>query len=302
MESFNQRNQSGYNQASYNQSNYNQSNNSQSSYGQQNMSTTKQGKRISKDDLLKYLETNKDAAKLANIVDLNEIISEQELISIEKAPFQGVLEIKWLPKNLADILKISSTKYLHTGCLKKITFRYGKRNEQQMDLQVSLLSSIVSCFYAQFSTMTVANQATFIQKLFERLKSDSSNSKFTHFGYNKKYKWHKTDIEVELAKCSYDGKVLKYLSDYFHINIFVLDIERDQIYYSGDEYVPFKNTIFVLKFSDGTYEPISSQNVKVFAPVHQLVKDVFYFSFNWGFFFGFQRLWDFLDVYQPKLL
>ncbi len=240
-------------------------------YNSNQQSMVKIGKRISKDDLLKYIETNKDAAKNINIIDLNETVSEHEVTSIEKAPFQGIQEIKFLPKKLAKILKINSIKYLHTGCLKTITIRNGK---QQTNLQISLLSSIMTCFHTQFSTMTVANQASFIQKLFERLKVDSLGSKFTQFGYNKKYKWHKNDIETELLKCSYDGKVLKYLSDYFHINIFILDIERDQIYYPGDEYVPFKNTIFVLKFEDGIYEPISTQNIRVFTPGCQLINDI----------------------------
>lgn len=265
METFNQRPQYNSNNQYSSNNQYNQNN----QYSQQN--AVKTGKKINTDDLLKYIETNKETTKNVNVVDLNETVSEQNLTSIDKASFQSIQEIKFLPPKLAQIFKINSTKYLHAGCLRSVTIRNGKH---QTNLQISLLSSIITCFHASFSTMPVVNQSTFIQKLFERLRIDSSGSKFTQFGYNKKYKWHKTEIETELLKCSYDGKVLKYLSDYFHINIFVLDLERDQLYYPGDEYIPFKNTIFVLKFADGTFEPISTQNIKVFSTQNQIINEI----------------------------
>lgn len=227
----------------------------------QNQPVVKTGKRISKDDLLKYIETNKEVAKNINYVDLNETVSEKDLQTIEKTQFQTLSEVRYLPPNLASILKPNLNKYLHAGCLRTIVVRNGK---QQTNLQISLLSSIMTCMYPQFSTMTVVNQTTFLGKLFERLKSEASGIKFTQFSYNKKYKWHKGEIEVELDKCSYDGKSLKYISDYFHINLFILDIERDQMFYPGDEYVPYKSTVFLLKFEDGIYEPLFFGNTRVF--------------------------------------
>lgn len=267
---------------------------------------TKTGKRIGKDDLLKYIEMNKDAQKNLNIVDLNENVDQIKPTSIEKAKFQGVEEIKYLPENLAKIFKIDKTKYLHTGCLKTINFKQTKLKSQAINLEISLLSSIITCFHIDFPLMPVNNQAIFINKLFERLKNDSM-SKFTEFKYSKKYKWAKSDIENSMMKSNYDGKVMKYLSDYFHINIFILDVERDQLYYPGDEYIPYKNTIFVLKFSDNTFQPIFTQNVKVFTPVNQIIIDIrsnldYVSVINLGetMSMGLEEVEEDLEIYLPN--
>lgn len=231
----------------------------------------KLGKRISKEELLKYIETNKETAKNINIVDLNEVIPEQEFTSIEKAPYQAIQEIRFLPENLSKIFKIGTTKYLHTGCLKSINAKNGKH---QTNLQISLLSSIITCFHSQFSLMSVSNQAIFINKVFDRLRVDSSGTKFAQFKYNKLFKWKKEDIENDLMKNNYSGKVLKFLCDYFHINIFIIDIEKDQLCYPGNKYIPYRNTIFVLKFEDGTFEPVSIQNMRVFGPALKLIENI----------------------------
>lgn len=225
----------------------------------QNKFITKVGKRISKEDLIKYLEVNKEILKNINIVesvvDLNETSNktEKEEYQLENATFQMTFEVKYLPPNIEKIMDLKKYKYLHTGCLKTIVL---KNKRQHNVLQISLLSSIMTCLYPQFSQMIDTDQSSLIERLFEKIKSDIFSDSFKKNDYTKKYKWTKEEIEAELINCSYNGKSLKYISDFFHINIFILNLEKDKILFPVNEIVMFKKTIFLLKFPDNTYEPI----------------------------------------------
>lgn len=246
-----------------------QRNYSQANYSQQNQ--TKVGKRISKEDLLRYIELNKESLKNAKYVDLNSASEEETLNIIEKSQNSVLSEIKYLPPNLASIFNITTNKYLHTGCLKTMNIKSGK---SQTHIQVSFLSSILTCLYPQFSTITTVNQMSFIARLLERLKIEAGGAKFVQFGYKKKYQWVKEDLAADVAKGTYESNVIKYISDYFHINIFILDLVKDLLLFGGDNYVPYKQTIFLLKYEDSTYEPVFCGIFRVFTIESQIIKTI----------------------------
>jgi hypothetical protein len=217
------------------------------------------GKRISKNDLLVFIENNKEIVKNINYVDLNDPVDEIDTNSIEQVNIQSIVEIRYLPDNLSLILKPNINKYSHTGCLKTI------KSSNKNIIQISLLSSIITCLHYNFSILSLQNQLTFMTKVFERLKNESAGSKFTEFRYFRKYRWNKHDIETDFNNSSCSVKVLKYLSDYFHINIFILDIEKDDIFFTGNEFIPHKNSVFLLKYSDDVYEPLFLGNLRFFS-------------------------------------
>jgi hypothetical protein len=219
------------------------------------------------DDLFKYLKKNSEAFKFVSYIDLNDKVEKTIALTIDKLHFQDSKKINYLPTNLANIFKVNSNnlhKYLHIGVLKAID---GISN-------ISLFSSIITCLKQTFISQTTSNQTLFIMKFVERLKSESKGSKFVEFGY-KRYKWDKTDLYNDLSNGAASGNVVKYLCDYLHINIFVLDLDKDELYFGGgEEYIPYKKTIFLLKYEDDTFEPFCTEQSRIFVANDDLIKHI----------------------------
>lgn len=279
----------------------------QKPYGQpwqNNAPIPKQGKRISKDDLISYIKTNKDVLKNVKYVDLNEIQEKEKPTFLEKTQFQNLVEIDYFPPNLTQIFKINSSnnhKYLHAGCLRTI-------NTKTKTFQVSFFSSIMSCLKPSFFSSPVSYQISFMNQFIERLKEESTGIKFNEFGYKKKYGWKVNDLKEDINDNQFGPNIYKYVSDYFHINIFILDLEKDLLFFGGDEYIPFKYSIFLLKYSDMTYEPIFVGGQRTFAAESDIVKELIrnnpdnvnvYHMAN-KMSLGFEESEEDLAMYKPK--
>ena len=239
--------------------------------GFQNKNSIKIGKRINKEDLLRYIENNKEVMKNINYVDLNESSSEKEMKTIEQSNFQTTSEVKYLPPNLSIIMNLSHKKYLHVGCLKTMSFKNGKISKT---LKISFLTSIITCFDHSFSSMTVANQTAFIQNLFGKLKSEIIGDQFKQYDYAKMYGWTKDELYQDIIECIYSPKIIKTIEDFFHINIFILDLEKDQLLFHGDKYVKHKRSIFILKYNESDYEPLFLGSHRYFTTENNQVNNI----------------------------
>lgn len=263
--------------------------------------TQKQGRRISTDELIKYIKTNKEVLKTVKCIDLNDVPINVQPTSLEKTQFQNLVEVDYLPTNLSQIFKLNSgQKYLHAGCLRTI-------NVKTKTLMVSFYSSILSCLIQQFFSAPLGEQINFTLKLLDRLKKDSCGTTYTELAYKRRYGWKPNDIENEINMNLVTQNVMKFVSDYFHINIFILNLEKDLLHFGGDEYIPYKRTIFLIKYPDGIFEPLFVGNTRAFTVDNEIIKEirndmdcVNVFNFTDKHVLGFEETEEELVLYLPK--
>jgi hypothetical protein len=202
--------------------------------------------------LISFIEKNiKIFEKIGNI-DLNIYQTETKIIN-NKICFDGELFIYF------EKLKY----YKYNDNIQHIIINNKKHN-------VSLISSILYCLYLNYTNMIDENKEKFIKKLIEKMASEVY-IKFTEFEFSK-MKWKKNDIVENINNNIYDYKVLKYLSDYFVINIFI--IKNNKLYFcGGNNFIQFRKNIFV-ELKDEIYNPIFSEYKKVFSLSDVVIQNI----------------------------
>ena len=222
--------------------------------------TKKTGKILTIEDLIEYFKKNKENIETVGTVDLNEVPKIEEKIS--KLHFQDVQKVSFLPEKLSEIFKLKSHKYLHAGILQFIN------NDN-----ISFYSSIITCLKQHFSFQPIETQKIFMSSFLRRLSKESKNAFFNKMNY-KSHGWTKSDITDTIFQGPINKKVQKFICDYLHVNIFVLDLENDSINFCDNIYVPYKKSIFLLKYVDNVYEPFFSEQSKVFKMTDFIMKCV----------------------------
>lgn len=225
----------------------------------------KSGKRISITDLLKFIKTNAEAIKSIGCVDLNDVSNDDMKLCnrIDQLQFQDIKRVTFLPLNLNKIFDIEIDKYLHAGVLHSCSPK--DKND------VTLYSAVLSCLRSSFLSQPESHQSMFIQKFIERFKLESK-TKFETFEY-KKLKWNKNDLYDDIYVSPVGKNIIKYMADYFHINIFVLDIEDDELYFcNGELFIPYKKNVFLIRYSDGTFEPFFTEQSRTMSYNDKIIK------------------------------
>ena len=221
-------------------------------------------KRITTEDLVKFIKINKSTFQNIGCVDLNESIEIDTVL--QQLSFQDVKKIYSLPPNISNFLKIDQeniSKYLHAG-----TFNNNK------NINLSLFSSIISCFKRTFIGQSIVSQEKFLLKFIDIFKYNISKL-FDTYNYNSLYNWSKSDIINDIDHGIFTGQILKLLCDFFCVNIFVLDIYADKVYFgSGIHYIPYKRNIFLLKFKNDIFEPFFTEQTRLFTLSDTLTQNI----------------------------
>ena len=222
------------------------------------------GKRITNDDLFKFIRKNSESFKNIGCIDLNKIESDIKITKLNKLTYQDIQKINYLPPNLSKIFKLNLSdfnRYLHYGPLNSVTI---KDKKTETDLFVTLFSSVIYCVYQSFSSLQIESQKKFIVELIIRMKKESS-VKYIDFLYSK-YKWNKTDLYKDMDNGVFGPNIIKYLSDYLSVNIFILDLVEDKLFFGGgNEFISFRKNIFLIKYEDDVYEPLFTEQSKTFS-------------------------------------
>lgn len=92
----------------------------------------------------------------------------------------------------------------------------------------------------------------------------------TEFGYNK-LKWNKKTLKDNISNNVIDAGTVRVVSDYLHINVFIINEDSKQIEYGGAEFIPFKKNLFLYKYKDNFY-PVFLKENKIFKFSTPLVK------------------------------
>jgi hypothetical protein len=225
--------------------------------------------RITIGTLLTFIKEN-ITNKVQNTTDCIDIVdvknkTVQQNDNIDKLNFQDVKRVTFLPSNLSDIFDLYDIKFFHAGVLSKCS------DKDKYD--VSLYASVISCLKHSFLAQPSQYQANFLEKFLHRFKSEAK-TKFDTFEY-KKFKWNKSELFSDINDNVLGKNVVKYLSDYFHINIFILDLEEDELHFSnGIEFVPYKKNVFILRHPDNTFEPFYTEYSKTFGLADVTLKKI----------------------------
>lgn len=231
---------------------------------EQKYQTINQGKRISTSDLINFINKNSSIINSIGCVDLNNTNKNTQDVqkTISPLKFQDIQKITFLPKNLSKIFDIDN-KYLHIGVLRQFS-EHDHRN-------ISIFSAILSCLKQSYTKQQMTYQSNLILNLIDRLKKESQGKNFNKFGYNK-YKWDKQNLLDTINKCSINKYLLKYLSDYFHVNIFILNLNNDYIEFGSDVFIPYKKNIFLLCHQNNNFEPLITENNRIFNNDDTMIK------------------------------
>jgi len=126
---------------------------------------------------------------------------------------------------------------------------------------VSLYSGILFVLYDDFVTMSETEQIQLIHDLKTSLILGINRDRnFINFNYGS-LNFTKVDLLTNIKNNVFGDDVLRYLSDFFEINIFIFDFEEQNVYtiYPEKMFVKYKKNIFLAR-SNGYYTPIIHRN------------------------------------------
>lgn len=109
--------------------------------------------------------------------------------------------------------------------------------EEKIDINsLSFYYSILSAVEPKFLTEKTENKKKLYNDFVSYLKKDIMIDGFKQHKYSL-MKWNKNDIFKNLDKNIVDDKIIRYVSDALHINIFYVD--KDKIKYVGGDFYSF---------------------------------------------------------------
>ncbi len=112
--------------------------------------------------------------------------------------------------------------------------------------------ALLAAMESSFSSDTKENKFILFNNLMNYLKKDIMIDGFKQHQYSK-LKWTKNDIFKSLEKNEITDKVIRYVSDALHINIFCIDHKTQQINYYGGDFIVFKKIAILVKHSNKYY-------------------------------------------------
>lgn len=225
-------------------------------------SQKKQGKRISMEDLYKFIKLNKTTFQNIGCINLNDSVELTK--ELEKLQFQDIQKIQTLPNSISEFLQISGNKFLHAGTFVKT----------KGSVNLSLFSSLITCLRRSFLSQSIISQEKFLISFVDKFKNILTTLFFLH-KYDKIYAWSKDEIISDLNNGIFSGQILHILCDYFCLNIFILDVEDDSIFFGGGmHYIPHRKSIFLLKHDNDIFEPLFTEQTRVFTLSDEPMKTI----------------------------
>lgn len=159
-----------------------------------------------------------------------------------------------LPKNLKAMFDPFIKDVIRQGILNK-----------HVSNDTSLLFSILYCTCDTFLEFSGYKQSQTVKNFNKRLFSGvfGKSKLFEKFEYKEKG-WTKKELKNALTSYKNNKMVLQVLSDYFNINIFLLNVSEDKLYaiYSEEQFNMFKMNVFI-SHNDGVFEPLCYDDKKL---------------------------------------
>jgi len=199
-------------------------------------------------------------------ITLNQLISELTNVKEVNKP----IESKYDKSNLNDFFKdILGNKVHRHGIIQN--FKSSTRT-----LNISLYYSLLFLLDDNFEKLDEFKQIDNINSLVNKMCSDiNSNPIITKYNY-RELKIKKSDLINEISNYKNTNKVIKFLSDYFDINIFLCNFEHNKLYCVCDNnyYNKYRNNIIIGQINSNSFEPILTEKNKIFPYNNSIINNI----------------------------
>jgi hypothetical protein len=128
---------------------------------------------------------------------------------------------------------------------------------------LSLLSSLMTCLSDKFNVLDEKTQLNYVKSLKLYIYNTFTKTFYDFQNYkelSKDFNFDRSDISKNLYNYDIQRNEFLVISDIFHINIFIFDIARDKLFFTGVQFIPHKKNIFLIKKEDGFFEPLYLDN------------------------------------------
>lgn len=220
------------------------------------------------DKLLKFIEINKKEILNPSLNYKDEILltkempleNDENLLHVTKhndimkpLDFNDAININNMPENLSNIFKN------YSGIMLRFGIKYDNNN---FFICQSIIVSILVCLknvpillldeinaYISIIVNLIINQIKINNKIDKHHKNQlekEKDNKLFEFLHNMK----------ELTDMTLLPKLVKYIAELLHINIFILDCSTDKLCFVNTSFNPYRINIFLLQINEQYYEPI----------------------------------------------
>ena len=169
------------------------------------------------------------------------------------------ITIKNLPDPLNHIIDELSDQNL---------FRIGTKHENLINnkkCETSLYWSFLTCIIPNFYEKFVEDRINYINKLVIKFVFEINTTSLYKDNKYVKLGWKKSNLIKNIQTCTIPEIVLQFLSDYFSLNIFVLNTDKGVVhsFFKENDLNKYKKNIFLLSINN-RYEPIFMNNKSIF--------------------------------------
>jgi hypothetical protein len=222
-----------------------------------------EGTFLTTQDVIDFISKNIVNMKNIGCYDLNDTINKQQ--GLEELNFQDIKKIDIFPKAIEEVLNPKSTHYCHSGVLKYIT----KGNKTN----ISFYSSVLTCLKQNFISQTTSFQFNFLTRFIDILLSEIHTTKFEQFGF-RNFNLSKTDLHNFIERGKINEYVIKFVSDFLYVNIFILNVNDDKIDFFNNTFIPYKKNIFIIQYTESDFEPLFTEYTKIFSITTPLIQKI----------------------------
>lgn len=218
------------------------------------------GKRISIHDIVEYIEQNGKFINQPKLVKLDddELVEEKRLSALN---YRDTDELKLLPTNLESIF--SSMQFYRAGVISSVNV--------PANVDISYVSSILTLLVPSYGDLKESQQINFAQVFIRKFHKASKNN-YATFRY-KDLGWELKEFRKNIHYFNMSRDLMRYVADFLHVNIFILDIEEDALIYVGNKFfTKFKKNLFLLKVEGMKFEPIFTADANVMDHTSPLIK------------------------------
>jgi hypothetical protein len=202
-------------------------------------------------EYIKNITSNKE-----EILHNNIILQESDNIPVQEDPKNGeYVDFISNTPNIKEI--IDGIHFKRCGVLKS------SQGKLKFYNNLSLLSSLMTCLSDKFNVLDEKTQLNYVKSLKLYIYNTFTKTFYDFQNYkelSKDFNFDRTDISKNLYNYDIQRNEFLVISDIFHINIFIFDIARDKLFFTGVQFIPHKKNIFLIKKEDGFFEPLYLDN------------------------------------------
>ncbi len=191
-----------------------------------------------------------DKNNLIDSIKMSENV-ESETIELVEPNIGEFISLNNLSRGLNDIIDGINIKRF--GVIKSIPGKLKFYNN------LSFISSLATILNSKFILLDENSQINFIKSLKTYIYTTFTKSFYDKNNYkelSKQFNFDRIDISRNFYNYEISRNELMVISDIFHVNLFIFDISRDKLFFTGRYFIPYKKNVFMLKKEDGFYEPL----------------------------------------------